>query len=103
MSLPPLSGAPDRATLTDILSTLFEPSAALRDELVPAVLAELSAPPPTYNALVHACAAAAAQWSYAQKSDFVSGHPMIGEVGGLSALSAREQASKATRPVVLER
>lgn len=101
-----LADCQDREKLTQLLSTLLEPSAALRDLLVPSVLERLSAtsaPPASYGTLVDMCADAAKQWTYEQKADFVSGHPMIGEVKNLSAHSAKEQSSQPTRPIVLER
>lgn len=42
-------------------------------------------------------------WSEDLKTEFIAGHPRIGEVKGLSALSAQEQAAKATPPEVLRR
>ncbi|TXT04227.1 hypothetical protein VHUM_04225 [Vanrija humicola] len=104
MSLPPLAALRTREPLQAALSTLFEPTPALSDTLVPAVLARLDNPPASYAALVDLCADAASAWSYEQKAAFVAGHPMIGEVKGLSAHSAKEQGGvKPTPAVVLAR
>ena len=42
-------------------------------------------------------------WDDDLKTQFIAGHPRIGEVNGLSQLSAQEQAAKATPPEVLAR
>jgi hypothetical protein len=95
----------DATTLTSILSTLFEPSPPLNSLLVRSVLLRLTAADPpisSYNKLVDICAEVAEGWTWEQKAEFLSGHPMIGEVKGLSALSGKEQGG-ATREVVLSR
>ncbi|CAK9786068.1 hypothetical protein CC85DRAFT_309759 [Cutaneotrichosporon oleaginosum] len=99
----------DFATLTDserltaLLGTLFEPTPPLRRVLVPAVLFRAStAPPASYAALVDLCAAIGADWDWDTKAQFIQGHPVIGEVKGLSAHSSKEQGS-GTPAVVLDR
>ena len=94
-------------SVTSLLSLLFEPSPPLQNLLVPSVLLRLTArtePPESYNRLVDICADIAAGLTWEQKAEFLSGHPMIGEVTGLSAMSSKEQnAVTATPKVVLDR
>lgn len=95
----------DADRVSSLLCELFEPSSALTDVLVPAVLLRLSsspAPPESYNALIDICAEVVDEWTLDQKADFVSGHPMIGEVQ-LQGHSAKEQGASPTPKVVLER
>ncbi|KAL4245545.1 Oxo-4-hydroxy-4-carboxy-5-ureidoimidazoline decarboxylase superfamily protein [Abortiporus biennis] len=105
-SVPPieqlLAGSPEGLSKT--LSILFEDSPTLRDNLVPQV-AELlqSSTIPSYSALINLCYKVIQQWSDELKSQFIAGHPRIGEVKNLSHLSAQEQAAKATPPQVLAR
>ena len=91
--------------LATALALLFEPSPVLHDALVPALAARLQAGPPlpSYPALIDAALAVLAAWPASDKAAFVAGHPRIGEVHGLSALSAREQAARAAPPAVLAR
>lgn len=104
MSLPPLADLTNQDALHSALSTLFEPTPALTNTLLPAVIAQLSTPPASYAALVDLCAQVALAWDWEDKAAFVAGHPMIGEVKGLSAHSAKEQGGvKPTAPVVLDR
>ncbi|WOO79592.1 putative allantoinase 1 [Vanrija pseudolonga] len=104
MSLPPLADLANNDALHSALSTLFEPTPALEHTLLPAVSARLStSPAQSYGALVDLCAEVALQWDWGDKAAFVAGHPMIGEVKGLSAHSAKEQGVKPTAPVVLAR
>lgn len=102
-----LDSIKDADSLSRLLCLLFEPSPPLRTLLVPLVLLRLTAadtPPPSYTALVDLCAEVAAGWTDAQKADFLSGHPMIGEVKNLSALSGKEQGGASPTPkVVLDR
>ena len=111
-ALPPLlealsdTSGDSSGPLARVLALLFEASPALYDTLVPAVAAHLRSPAPpvlSYYALIDAALAALAPLPDATKAAFVAGHPRIGEVGGLSALSAREQAARATPPAVLVR
>ncbi|KAL7423884.1 hypothetical protein Q5752_001469 [Cryptotrichosporon argae] len=105
MSLPSLDSLHDPAQLTLLLSTLFEPSPPLHALLVPAAhsrVAALRTPLTTYDELIGLCADIAAGWTWADKGAFLAGHPVIGEVKNLSALSGKEQGG-ATRQVVLDR
>ena len=42
-------------------------------------------------------------WTVVDQASFIHGHPRIGEIAGLSVLSAQEQAQKATPQHVLDR
>ncbi len=92
-------------SLTTLLSLLFEPSPPLKTLLVPSVLLRLTSldtPPASYSQLIDVCSEVAEGWTWEQKAVFLSGHPMIGEVKGLSAMSGTEQGG-ATPKVVLDR
>ncbi|KAI9458150.1 Oxo-4-hydroxy-4-carboxy-5-ureidoimidazoline decarboxylase [Lactarius psammicola] len=92
-------------------ATLFEPSPALFEFLVPSVVATIAAaanpesqiPRRSYNALIDTAIRELEGWPHGQKASFLGGHPRIGEIKGLSALSASEQAAHATPPEVLAR
>lgn len=93
------------SSLTSLLSLLFEPSPPLRSLLVPSVLLRLTAldsPPDSYNQPIDICADVAGGWTWDQKADFLSGHPLIGEIKGLSEMSGEEQGG-VTPEVVLDR
>ncbi|KAK8850509.1 hypothetical protein IAR55_004427 [Kwoniella newhampshirensis] len=94
-------------SLTQLLTLLFEPSDPLRDLLVPSVLLRLTtrtSPPSTYNELIDICEEVAKDWTWDEKAEFLSGHPMIGEVKGLSKLSGKEQGGAVVTPqVILDR
>ncbi|WVW80894.1 hypothetical protein I302_102885 [Kwoniella bestiolae CBS 10118] len=104
LSLTSLSSAP---ALESLLILLFEPSSALRNLLVPSVLLRLTArpsPPKSYNELIDICKEVSNDWTWDEKGEFISGHPMIGEVKGLSKLSGKEQGNSVVTPkVVLDR
>lgn len=91
--------------LDSFLSLLLEPSPTLHNKLVPAVQAELQASSPTtYSQVIDVCDEVAKGWSFEDKEGLISGHPLIGEVSGLSSLSSKEQGnSKRTPDVVLQR
>jgi len=94
--------------LARAFSTLFEPSSALFDCLVPSVIdiianPEDRIPQPTYNTLIDIAIRELDGWAYEKQANFLGGHPRIGEIKGLSALSASEQAAHATPPEVLAR
>jgi hypothetical protein len=97
----------DAQSLTQLLSLLFEPSPPLHHLLVPSVLLRLTTtdtPPSSYSALIDLCAEVTEGWTYPQKAEFLSGHPMIGEQKGVSALSGKEQGGGPVTPkVVLDR
>lgn len=108
--LPKLEDLTSPQELTDLLSTLFEPSPPLRDLLVPSVELRLSAAgatgqkPATYSEIIDLCANVAEGWTWEQKAEFLSGHPMIGETGKVSALSGKEQRqTEAVPQEVLQR
>ncbi len=91
-------------------ATLFEPSPALFEFLVPSVVATIAAANPgtqisrrSYNALIDIAIRELEGWPHGQKASFLGGHPRIGEIKGLSALSASEQAAHATPAEVLAR
>ena len=107
--------------LADVLSLLFEPSPILLKELVPqlkrliATDSESRSAPINYEELVDQALSVVHGWEWDQKAQFVGGHPRIGEVKGLSTMSAAEQgqlqaavsatatAPQPTPPEVLER
>ncbi|KAH9888847.1 OHCU decarboxylase-domain-containing protein [Cubamyces lactineus] len=109
--LPPLlealsdSSGKEDGPLARALALLFEPSPVLYRTLVPAVATHIQSTPPvlSYYALIDVSLEVISSWSDAQKAEFIAGHPRIGEVKGLSQLSAQEQAAKATPPEVLAR
>ncbi|KZV64659.1 hypothetical protein PENSPDRAFT_745312 [Peniophora sp. CONT] len=106
-SLPSLatsSNASPSGPLASALATLFEASPVLYSDLVLALLQSPSNDIYTsYGTLVDAAITVIKQWPREKQAAFVGAHPRIGEVSGLSALSAAEQASKQTPPEVLER
>ena len=94
--------------LARAFTTLFEPSSTLFEFLVPSVTAIIAnprshVPRRTYNALIDIAISELNEWPHGQQADFVGGHPRIGEIKGLSALSASEQAAHATPPEILVR
>lgn len=89
--------------LAQALALLFEPSPVLTDVLTPQLARALPGAVRTYNDLVDAVLAVLRTWEPVLQAQFVGGHPRIGEVQHLSALSAREQAAAATPPAVLAR
>ncbi|KAI0820834.1 OHCU decarboxylase-domain-containing protein [Trametes gibbosa] len=110
-ALPPLleavsdtSGKQD-GPLARALALLFEPSPILYTTLVPALAAHIEHSPPalSYHALVDAALTVLRTWPDDQRAHFIAAHPRIGEVNGLSHLSAQEQMAKATPPAVLAR
>ncbi|KAI0693184.1 OHCU decarboxylase-domain-containing protein [Cerioporus squamosus] len=109
--LPPLleaisdTSADQQGPLARALALLFEPSPVLHSTLVPGVISHIQSAPPiiSYRALIDASLSVVRSWSSELKAQFIAGHPRIGEVKGLSKLSAQEQAAKATPPEVLAR
>jgi 2-oxo-4-hydroxy-4-carboxy--5-ureidoimidazoline (OHCU) decarboxylase len=94
--------------LARAFATLFESSPALFEFLVPSVIAiianpENRIPQRTFNALIDIGIRELDDWPHTRKASFLGGHPRIGEIKGLSALSASEQAAHATPPEVLAR
>ncbi|KAI0352329.1 hypothetical protein OH77DRAFT_1428626 [Trametes cingulata] len=111
-ALPPLmqalsdtSGKED-GPLARALALLFEPSPVLYNDLVPTLASRLqnaTSPILSYPMLIYAALEVIASWPDDLKAQFIAAHPRIGEVKGLSHLSAQEQAAKATPPEVLAR
>ncbi|KAI0331442.1 hypothetical protein GY45DRAFT_1322240 [Cubamyces sp. BRFM 1775] len=109
--LPPLldalsdSSRREDGPLARALALLFEPSPVLYRTLVPAVAAHIqnALPVLSYYALIDVSLEVISSWPDLQKAEFIAGHPRIGEMKGLSQLSAHEQAAKATPPEVLAR
>lgn len=95
--------------LARAFATLFEPSSTLFEFLVPSVMGIITANPAsrvprrTYHALIDVAICELDGWPHGRQADFVGGHPRIGEIKGLSALSTSEQAAHATPPEVLAR
>ena len=89
-------------------ATLFEPSPALFEFLVPSVITIFAdpdgrIPSRTFNALIDIGMREIDDWPHSRQASFIGGHPRIGEIRGLSALSASEQAAHATPPEILAR
>lgn len=94
--------------LARAFATLFEPSPALFEFLVPSVITIVEDPKShiprrTFNALIDMGIRELDDWPHSQQASFIGGHPRVGEVKGLSALSASEQAAHATPPEILAR
>jgi 2-oxo-4-hydroxy-4-carboxy--5-ureidoimidazoline (OHCU) decarboxylase len=107
MSLPPLTDALNSdgsrtSPLAQSLALLFEPSEILFTHVIP-YLAQHRSEYNTYKDLIDASAARISQLPLYDQAQFIAGHPRIGEVSGLSALSTAEQAAVATPPAVLAR
>ncbi|KAF9820623.1 hypothetical protein IEO21_01326 [Rhodonia placenta] len=110
-SLPPIeyvlsSTADPNSPLAQALAILFEPTPTLFSELVPGLVSHIasrSTPITSYSELIDASLDVIATWDDDLKAQFIAGHPRIGEVKGLSHLSAKEQAATATPPEVLAR
>ena len=95
-------------SLARTFATLFEPSPALFEFLVPSVIdtvadPENHIPRRTFDALIDIVIRELDEWPHSRQASFIGGHPRIGEVKGLSALSASEQAAHATPPEILAR
>ncbi|KAF8637579.1 hypothetical protein AX17_002648 [Amanita inopinata Kibby_2008] len=90
------------------LSILFEHSPILQSLLEPELASALKDGPEisSYSDLIHASLTHIQGWEREHQSQFISGHPHIGEVGNLSNLSAKEQGARgtaATPPEILAR
>ncbi|KAG6910203.1 hypothetical protein DXG01_012338 [Tephrocybe rancida] len=113
-SLPSLSAissnvsGPD-SPLAQSLTILFEHSLVLISTLEPQLTKSLpkATPLSSYSELIDAALNLIANWDPSLQSQFISGHPRIGETKNLSNLSAKEQGGKAsvnpTPPEVLAR
>lgn len=109
----PTSSNAATQTLSDILSLLFEPSPALTDDVLPLFIRYIqiaddeSQLPQVYSDLIDMTIELVFGMSDDKRAKFVGAHPRIGEVKGLSAMSAAEQgqttAVAPTPAPVLER
>jgi len=107
------SSEDDNSALIQTLCTIFEPSPVLRTHLAPQILSLLSSSsspsPPSvaidsYASLVDvALHTITTSWDASLQSEFISGHPRIGQVKNLSKLSAAEQARVGAPPEVISR
>ncbi|KAF9462905.1 Oxo-4-hydroxy-4-carboxy-5-ureidoimidazoline decarboxylase [Collybia nuda] len=100
--LPPLSGifgVPSHkdSALGKALAILFEPSPTLISRLEPQ-LALLQQSPSSYSELIDTALATITGWDTSAQSDFIAGHPRIGESKNLSNLSAKEQSGTGISP-----
>jgi|SRR5229473_3479749 len=94
--------------LARAFAALFEPSPALFEFLVPSVITIITdpkghIPQRTFNTLIDIGIKELDDWPHSRQASFLGGHPRIGEIKGLSALSASEQAAHATPPEILAR
>jgi 2-oxo-4-hydroxy-4-carboxy--5-ureidoimidazoline (OHCU) decarboxylase len=104
------SGKPDDP-LAQTLALLFEPSPILYSTLVPQLVSSVNAETfitiTTYSEIIYAALECISSWGDDLKSQFIAGHPRIGETKNLSNLSAKEQGDSdtapSTSPEVLER
>ncbi|KAJ9121693.1 hypothetical protein QFC22_002313 [Naganishia vaughanmartiniae] len=105
--IPPLSSLTDSTVVDQAVSLLLEPSPILHSKLTPAIIERITSngTPESYACLVDICAEEIGGWSLEDKAAFLGGHPLIGEVKNLSALSAKEQGGKTvkTPEIVLKR
>ncbi|KIM44569.1 hypothetical protein M413DRAFT_67653 [Hebeloma cylindrosporum] len=87
------------------LEVLFERSPILVSLLEPQLKQVLQSSPPlaSYAELIDVALSEIAKWDLNAQSEFISGHPRIGEVKNLSKLSASEQGVNPTPPEVLKR
>ncbi|KAJ9125874.1 hypothetical protein QFC24_002658 [Naganishia onofrii] len=106
-SIPPLSSLLDSTVVDQAVSLLLEPSPILHSKLTPAITERIKSTgtPETYASLVDLCAEEIGEWSLEDKAAFLGGHPLIGEVKNLSAMSAKEQGGNTvkTPEIVLKR
>ncbi|KIY52953.1 hypothetical protein FISHEDRAFT_69412 [Fistulina hepatica ATCC 64428] len=103
MAFPDISSIQsDKDSTGRVLSTLFEWSPVLEEMLVPALSAN-GHTFTSYSDLINAALGVISSWDASVRASFIAGHPRIGEVSGLSKLSAQEQAARATTPQVLHR
>ena len=111
MSLQPWKELGDEdptAFISHSISILFEPSDILEAKLVPNLAETITkspaaSRPKSYSDLIDLSLRSISTWDDLERAAFIAGHPRIGEVKGLSALSAAEQAAKATSTEVLIR
>lgn len=102
--LPPLSQCKhDLTALSNALGTLLEAFPSLSLVATQVSQSQELQNVATYADLVELSFATLATWPPATKAEFISGHPRIGEIKNLSALSEKEQAATATPPEVIVR
>ncbi|OCB85470.1 hypothetical protein A7U60_g7479 [Sanghuangporus baumii] len=88
--------------LSDVLSLVFEPSTTLSKNIVPALLERIRNPsderelPGNYAILIDKVIELVSSLPDDEKAFFIGAHPRIGEVKGLSAMSAAEQGQSAS-------
>jgi len=82
------------------LEVLFEHSPILVSLLEPQLNAVLRSSPPlaSYTELIDLALSEIEKWDLQAQSEFISGHPRIGEVKNLSKLSASEQGATSINP-----
>ena len=107
MSLPPFASVRNSdgsrtSPLAQSLALLFEPSEILYTKVLPHIV-QHSSDYTAYKDIIDASIVHIAQLPITEQARFIAGHPRIGEVSGLSALSAAEQAAVATPPSILAR
>lgn len=89
-----------RSPLAEALSILFEPSPILLNTLEPQLSNHLKSQPlsalTSYVHLIDLALGEIEKWDIPSRSEFISGHPRIGESRNLSNLSAAEQGATAT-------
>ncbi|KAF8075025.1 Oxo-4-hydroxy-4-carboxy-5-ureidoimidazoline decarboxylase [Lyophyllum atratum] len=114
-SLPALSAIQNNVSgpdspLAKFLSILFEHSPVLISTLEPQLTSTLSeaTAPSSYSELIDLSLSAIASWDQSLQSQFITGHPRIGETKNLSSLSTKEQGAAIpgvtpTPPEVLDR
>jgi len=85
--------------------TTLEVPDGLLDRLVQDATAflDVQSPPRLPGTLLWSAENVIRAWPVADQASFIHGHPRIGEIAGLSALSAQEQAQQATPQHVLDR
>jgi len=94
--IPPLAEIQQESSnaLADALEILFEHSPILINTLQPQlkdILNKSSLPLESYRQLINYAIAQITTWDLSAQSQFISGHPRIGENKNLSKLSAKEQ------------
>lgn len=104
MGLPALEDVVhDAKSLEDALSVLFEHSTILSSTLVPQITDRLSFTEiSSYDELIDMSVTQIGEWDASLQTQFVAGHPRIGQVQNLSNLSAKEQGDLPS-PEVLAR
>lgn len=89
----------DADELKRFLVLLLEPSEILYLTLVPNVHKSLqSSDLSDYARVIDICRKEVDGWASKDKADLISGHPLIGEVQGLSSFSSKEQGNLQPTP-----